>query len=250
MTNFPIRSTLAIAIAALGIGSVAQAQQYGDSDNIIAISEWNYDDLYNRGGFDADWLMDRDVSTQEEADIGSVENVLINDKNHIEAIIIQIGGIWDIGDTHVAVPWDQVDIIDGNLQVPLRADNYDDYNLFSGENEYISKSALQQVTQVDDEVDAGNNIWKLSDLIDDYATMGEGMGYGVVENVLFNDNGEMQAVIVSGSSADFADGTYTYPFYGYDYGWNPDRDSYNLPYTADDVSGMDNFDVDQYVGDR
>jgi len=187
MTNFPIRSTLAIAIAALGISSVVQAQQYDDSDNVIAINEWNYNDLYNQGGFDADWLMDRDVSTQEEADIGSVENVLINDKNQIEAIIIQIGGIWDIGDTHVAVPWDQIDVINGNLQVPLSADNYDDYNLFAGENEYISNSSLQQVTQVDDEVDAGNNIWKLSDLIDDYATMGEGTGYGVVENVLFND---------------------------------------------------------------
>ena len=250
MTNFPIRSTLAIAIAALGISSVVQAQQYDDSDNVIAINEWDYNDLYNQGGFDADWLMDRDVSTQEEADIGSVENVLINDKNQIEAIIIQIGGIWDIADTHVAVPWDQIDVIDGNLQVPLRADNYDDYNLFAGENEYISKSALQQVTQVDDEVDAGNSIWKLSDLIDDYATMGEGTGYGVVENVLFNDDGEMQAVIVSGSSNDFADGTYAYPFYGYNHGWNPNRDSYNLPYTADDVSDMDNFDVDQYIGDR
>jgi hypothetical protein len=193
--------------------------------------------------------MDRDVSTQDEDDIGSVENMLISDKNQIEALIVQIGGVWDIGDTHVAVPWNEVDVSNGNIQVPLNADNYDDFDLFAGENEYISKSALQQTAQVDDEVDTGSKIWRLSDLVDDYATMGSGAGYGVVENVLFNDNGQIQAVIVSGSSRDYADGTYAYPFYGYDYGWTPAHDSYNLPYTSDDISDMSEFDIDKYVGD-
>nr|WP_072825357.1 PRC-barrel domain-containing protein [Halomonas ilicicola] len=182
-------------------------------------------------------------------DIGSVENVLINDKNQIEAVIVQIGGVWDVGDTHVAVPWDEVKVSDDNIQVPLNADNYDDYDLFAGENEYVSKGALQQTTQVDDEVDAGASIWKLTDLLDDYATLGSGAGYGYIENVLFNDNGQVQAVIVSASSADYNDGVYAYPFYGYDYGWDPAYSSYNLPYTADDVSGMSEFNVDKYVGD-
>lgn len=44
--------------------------------------------------------------------------------------------------------------------------------------------------------------------------------YGVVENVLFND-----------------------------YGWTPAHDSYNLPYTSDDISDMSEFDIDKYVGD-
>lgn len=246
MTNSPIKTTLAVAIAALGVSSIAQAQQYGDGNDVTAISEWNYDDLYNQSGFDADWLLDRDVSTPDEDDIGSVENVLVNDKNQIEALIVQIGGVWDIGDTHVAVPWNKVDVSSGNIQVPLNADNYDDYDLFAGENEYISKSALQQTTQVDDEVDAGSKIWKLTDLIDDYATLSSDAGYGYIENVLFNDNGQIQAVIVSSSEA-YGYGTYAYPFYGYNYGWDPAYDAYKLPYTADEVSGMDSFNVDKYI---
>jgi sporulation protein YlmC with PRC-barrel domain len=249
MTNLPLKATLTIAIAALSVSSVVQAQQYGDGDDVVAISEWNYDDLYNQGGFDAEWILDRDVSTKNEKDIGSVENVLINDKNQIEALIVQIGGVWDIGDTHVAVPWNEVDVSNDNIQVSLNADNYDDYDLFAGGNSYISKSALEQTKQVDDEVNTGSKIWKLSDLLDDYATMGSGVGYGYIENVLFNDNGQIQAVIVSGSSVDYADGTYAYPFHGYSYGWTPAYDSYNLPYTSDDISGMSNFDVQKYVGD-
>ena len=242
MTTLPLKTTLAVAIAALGVTSLAQAQQYGDGDDVVAISEWNYDDLYNESGFDADWLLDRDVSTADEDDIGSVENVLVNDKNQIEALIVQIGGVWDIGDTHVAVPWDQVDVSNDNIQVPLNADNYDDYDLFEGENEYVSKSALQQTTQVDDDVETGNNIWKITDLLDDYAAVSTGAGQGYIENVLFNDNGQIQAVIISGG-----DGTYASPFYGYDYGWNPAYQSYNLPYSADEIESMDNFDIDQYV---
>lgn len=249
MNNFRLKATLAVAVASFGVSSVVQAQQYDNGDDVIAISDWNYDDLYNAGGFDADWILDRDVSTSDEADIGSVENVLINDKNQIEAIIVQIGGVWDIGDTHVAVPWDQVNISDGNIQVPLTADNYDDFNLFEGDNEYVSKSALQQTMQVEENVDTGSKIWKLSDLINDYATMGSGVGYGIIDNVLFNDNGEIQAVVISSSGRGYTGGRYAYPFYGYGYGWTPAHGSYNLPYSSDDISGMSDFDIDQYVGD-
>ncbi|MEH6641674.1 PRC-barrel domain-containing protein [Vreelandella glaciei] len=252
MATFPTKTTLAVAIATLGVSSVAQAQQqYGDGDDVVAISEWNYDDLYNPSGFDADWLLDRDVSTDDEDDIGSVENILVNDKNQIEAIIVQIGGVWDIGDTHVAVPWDQLDVSNNldasndNIQVPLNADNYDDYDLFDGDNDYVSKSALQQVAQVDDDVEAGTNIWKITDLLDDYATVSTGAGYGYVENVLFNDNGQIQAVIISGG-----DGAYAYPFYGYDYGWQPAYESYNLPYNEDETAGMENFNIDRYLGNE
>lgn len=245
MATFPLKTTLAVAIAALGVSSMAQAQQYGDGDDVVAITEWNYDDLYNESGFDADWLLDRDVSTDDEDDIGSVENVLVNDKNQIEAIIVQIGGVWDIGDTHVAVPWDEVDVSNDNIQVPLNADNYDDYDLFEGENEYVSKSALQQTTQVGDNVEAGNNIWKITDLLDDYAAVNTGAGQGYIENVLFNDNGQIQAVIISGG-----DGVSAYPFYGYDYGWDPAYESYNLPYSADEMEGMEDFDIDRYVNNE
>ena len=250
MINFSLKATLAVALAALSVSSVAQAQQqYGDGDDVVAISKWNYDDLYNQGGFDADWILDRDVSTKNEKDIGNVENVLINDKNQIEALIVQIGGVWDIGDTHVAVPWDQVKVTNGNIQVPLNADNYDDFDLFSGKNEYIKKSSLQQATKVGDDVDTGPKVWKLSDLVGDYATLGSGVGYGYIGNVLFNDSGQIQAVIVSGSSSNYAHGRYAYPFYGYSYGWTPAYDSYNLPYISDDISGMSNFDIQKYVGD-
>ncbi|MEA3252290.1 MAG: hypothetical protein U9Q35_12215 [Pseudomonadota bacterium] len=64
--------------------------------------------------------------------------------------------------------------------------------------------------------------------------------------MLFNDNGQIQAVIVSGSEA-YGYGTYAYPFYGYNYGWSPAYDAYKLPYTADEVSGMESFNVDKYI---
>ena len=88
-------------------------------------------------------------------------------------------------------------------------------------------------------------IWKLSDLIDDYATLADGAGYGYVDNVLFNDNGQIQAVIIS-SSTGHAGANYAYPFYSYDYGWDPVYSAYHLPYTNDEVSGLGEFDVGRY----
>lgn len=245
MATFPLKTTLAVAIAAVGLSSIAQAQQYGDGDDVVAISAWNYDDLYNNGGFDAGWLLDRDVSTADEDDIGSVENVLLNDNNQIEAIIVQIGGIWGIGDTHVAVPWDQVDISNEHIQVPLNADNYEDFNLFASGNERLTKNALQQTTQVDDDVEAGGQIWKITDLLNDYTSVSSGAGYGYIDNVLFNDDGQIQAVVVSGGY-----GMYAFPFYGYGYRWDPSYESYNLPYSAEEAAGMETFNIDRYVGNE
>ena len=64
------------AVAALGMTSFAQAQQYGDGNEVLALSEWNYDELYAQSGFDADRILDMDVDGATEDDIGSVENVL------------------------------------------------------------------------------------------------------------------------------------------------------------------------------
>ena len=95
------------------------------------------------------------------------------------------------------------------------------------DNEYVTKESLQDVTTVDDDVEAGLSSWKLTDLLDDYVTLADGTGYGYVDNVIFSDNGEIEAVIVEPDTL-YGRGPYAYPYYSYGYGWRPGHPAYNL----------------------
>ena len=123
---FPIAGTLA-AFSLLGAGHVL-AQNSGISNgstpesqsNVRPIGQWNYQKLYQSGGICADRLLDIDVLNANGDEIGSVENAILNQDNRIIALIAQVGGMWDIGDTHVAIPWEEIKLTDTGVQVPIR----------------------------------------------------------------------------------------------------------------------------------
>lgn len=163
-------------------------------------------------------LMDIEVFGPDSEEIGSVENILLNEKNEIVAIIAQVGGFWDIGDTHVLVPWEEVEVNEDGVSIPITEDNADNYGLFN--EGYVTKQDLSYATEVDDDATTGSRLWKLSYLMDDYASVGESDGYGYVDNVLFTKDGEIHAIVIEADSA-YGGETYAYPFKGFDAGWDP-----------------------------
>lgn len=228
-------STLAIATTTVGLQAHAQDKE------ITPLSDWNYEDIYEAGGIRADKLMDAEVFGDNEEEIGSVENVLLTQDNNIAAIIAQVGGLWDIGDTHVLVPWENIELHEGGVKLPVTEDNVDEYGLFASD-EYITEQSLSQTQQVEDDIDTGSDIWKLTDVLDDYASVGEGVGYGYIDNILFSRNGEIQGVVVDTDSR----GPYAFPFYGYGHGWAPSYATYALQYDEDEIGEMQPFDYERY----
>ncbi|XKH61776.1 PRC-barrel domain-containing protein [Halomonas sediminis] len=203
--------------------------------------------MYEAGGIRADKLMDTEVFGDNEEEIGSVENVLITQDNKIVAITAQVGGFWDIGDTHVLVPWEEIELHEDGVMIPVTEYNADEYGLFASDDYITAQNLSQTQQQVEDDLDTGPGIWKLTDLLDDYATVGEAIGYGYVDNMLFSRDGEVQGVIVDSDTA-YGRGPYAYPFYGYGYGWGPGYSAYSLQYDEDEIGEMKPFDYERYEG--
>lgn len=238
----------AAPIALMAFAGVALGQANVATDpGVRVLGEWNYQPLYAEGLRASD-LLDADVFGREGDDaneeIGSVENVLIDQNDQIVAIIAQVGGFWDIGDTHVVVPWDQVALFADGVHVPVNEENVEDYGLY-GENSYITESLAQRTQVVDDDAVTGPQIWKLTDLIDDYAVLPDMTGYGYVEDAVFNRTGSLQAVVIE-PDARFGSGPYATPFYGAD--WEPGRDYYSTGLGADELAELDSFDYDAITG--
>ncbi|WP_052383984.1 PRC-barrel domain-containing protein [Litchfieldella xinjiangensis] len=244
-------STLALAVATTMAFTQAHAQEQSDSSasksDVKPISEWNYDEIYERGGFLANRLMGIDAIGESDEDIGNIVNAVLDEQNQIVALIAEVGGLWGIGGTHVIVPWDQAELIDEGVRIPVNEDNVDDYDLY-GENSALTKEDLQDRGAVEPGAETGDRTWKLSELINDYASIESGAGYGYVDNVVFSEEGELMAVIVMPSGGAFTRGATAYPFHGFQFGWHPGMTSYELPYTEEDVSQMTTFDYQEFDG--
>ena len=225
-----------------GTGTSAATAGTASDIEVVSPAGWNYDQLY-ADGWRGEELIDTAVYGPTGEQIGEVENVIIGPDNKILSIIAEVGGIWDIGDTHVNVPWNEVKTEAGRegVTIPVTQDTVEDYSLFP--DEVISAQEARTETEaVDDDLTLGPRAWTLTALINDYVGLADTPGYGYVDDVIFDKQGKLQAVVVQ---PDVTWGTpyyHAYPYYGWGYGWDPTLDYYEVPYTRDEVAGLDRFD--------
>jgi len=224
-------------------------------NNVVALrSDWTYDNL--RGGFSGENLMQADVHGRNGEEIGEVENIILGADNAIQSIIIEVDdGFLGFGGQQLAVPWNmaRITLDDENdvdaIRVPITGDNVDQFSALGeygyglAEEEVALGDGISSIHRIGDEVDPAGGAWKASNLMGDYATLSDGMAYGYVDDLIFSDDGVLQAVVVE-PDGDFGlgIGPFAYPFYGYDYGFDPVQDYYGLQYGYDDAAGLDAFD--------
>jgi len=177
-------------------------------------------------------------------EIGDVESVLLDQQGRIVAVIAEVGGFWDMADTHVAVPWDEISFVADGIRIPVNEERVEEYGLFR-QGAPFSMRNLQTAQPVDDDLTTGPRVWRLGELVDDYVVLSDGAGYGYVDDAIFDKSGQIQAVVVTRDTGYGASGRFAYPFNGYGVGWQPGYDYYQLPYDAQEVAELDQFDVDR-----
>lgn len=238
LSSCTLLATVGFALASFGAQAQTDGAQAQTNEDIVTLTEWQYDPLYQSDGIRAEYLMNAEVFGPEGEEIGNVENVLLSD-GQIIAIIAEVGGFWDIGDVHISVPWEEVELIADGFRIPVSEGNFEQYALFN-DSSFVNQAYLEGADN--------DNVWRLTDFVGDYATLSDGAGYGYVEGVIFSQDGEIQAVIIEPTVADYGYGTYAFPFYGYGYGWTPYNSVYSLPYGANQVGALEPFDYNQFNG--
>ncbi|MFN7103211.1 MAG: PRC-barrel domain-containing protein [Pseudorhizobium sp.] len=253
-------------------GASAAANQSASNvevGQIIPLNEWDAEALY-QSAWSAEALFDRQVFGENGEEIGEVEDLIVGSNGELLALIAEVGGFWDIGDTHVSVPWDQVAFRqDGSVTLPVTEENADDFSVLAiPTQEQVSQNI---VSNLDDE-ELGPRAWRASELIGDIARIrgDEGnmagqqtgqaqgtavapdrqmayQGYGYVNDLIF-DNGRIVAAVVDRDAGYGTRGRFAYPFYGYGYGWAPGSRYYDMPYSRDEATAIEPFNEDRLNG--
>lgn len=236
------------SLATLTIIVLASPAAHGQ-ENPRPLDDWDYAALYEQGGLRAEALLDAKAMSAEGEAVGEVSNVILNEENKIVTLVAEVGGVWDSGDRHVSIPWDEVELTEKGVRVPVRRDNIQEYDLFNDDyvdEAYLSRGELEQTTQIESDVMTGPRIWKITDITDEFVSVGKDTGLGYVTDALFTRDGLLQAIVVEPSNSEFGNGPRAYPFYGYSDDWQPGSPKYELPYSKQAIQDLPTFDYDQY----
>lgn len=226
-----------------------------DPGRVVPLGTWNQTVREDLTGWSVRSLRGSDVYGPDGEEIGVVEDIIVGRDGQLRSLIAEVGGFWDIGDTHVNVPWDEVAIdiddddgfFDSNIEitVPVNEDNVNDFGLFTDADPIALGSDL--TTGVED-VDFGDRAWRTSELIGDYARLvgPEGpVAYGYVTDLMI-ENDEVAATIVNAGYPGMG-GYYAYPNYAArGYGWEPGSPYYDLPYDPEEVESLEPMERPAY----
>lgn len=236
----PFNRNVTVMVVAVTV-FLTQAQ----AEDTTPLGEWSYDKLYQDAGFTAHNLMEAGILDAESNKVGTVENVLLNEQDQIVAIIAQVGDVWESGDTHLLIPWEEVEVAVKGLVTPISEEKADEYGLFK--SRYLTRQDLTSTKQVEDKVSMSPSVWKVSDILDEFTNVDEGQGYGYVDNVLFTKEGKVQAVVID-AAINGGTETYALPFPGINQGWAPGLISYTLPYSESELLDVPAFEYEKYDG--
>lgn len=229
----------ALGTSIMATGAVAQEVEVVRSDP-MTYRDWATSELYAGDKWSAERVLGADLYGNEGAEIGSVANLVLDRSGEIEAMIAEVGGLWDIGDTHVRIPWDEVTIAadadELRIVVPLTEANMNDYGLF------LNYGDGQFPTVAEDP--AAPRSWRITEILDDYVRLADGTLYGYVDDAVF-DGRDQLAVIVVDAVGPTPYGRVAYPFYGADYGWAPGHDAYVVPFDQADVETFEPVDIER-----
>lgn len=245
MKRFVQGTVLLAATIAAGplMAEDAQPDRMAGGNDVVVLSDWVYDPLYESAWSMDDMIGQTDVIGLAGDEIGEVENLVIGDDGRIVALIAEVGGFWDMGDTHVSIPWGEVQLSTDldNVKVPIDADSVDQYMTF-GERSVLLKEQADRIVTVQENSDTGTEVFKATDLIGDYAYLDDGVQYGYVDDLLVR-KGRLSAIVIDAHGYD-RPGHFAFP-YGLDGAWLPHGLRYEVPYTSGQIAAIQTFDYDQ-----
>jgi sporulation protein YlmC with PRC-barrel domain len=174
-------AALAVLIGATGAVPATAQTLETDGTEVISLAEWRYEDLYAGAMSAEEFIDDMVVYTRNGENVGDVEDLVASQDGKILAVIAEVGGVWDIGDTHVSVPWSEVKMNGDGVTVPVTEETIQDYGLFD-QDPLTSEEARGEMVGAMDDTATGQRAFRISELIGDYARLRAGPGNGAADD--------------------------------------------------------------------
>jgi hypothetical protein len=207
----------------------------------VSLADWDYREVY--AGWFADGVVDRPLYGPHGDEIGNVKNLLMNPRGQIVALVAEVGGFWDIGDTHVTIPWSGIERRAGKTYSPITEETAENYGMFS--EEYFTAEDVGHFEGLDESFATGPYIWKATALLDDYVVLEDGEPFGYVTDLVFDQSGRLLAVVAADAHSPIdRRGVYAFPWDRR--GWRPGFDHYTVRHTEEEIARLPRIDYSNF----
>lgn len=181
-------------------------------------------------GWQATHMIDTPVRDADGETIGEVENLLVGPGGMLRGIIVEAGGLFGLGGAHFAATWRQVELGPNlaYLTIPIDESAIENFSLF-GDN-FAGADVSRTRT------------WRTNELIGDYVVLEDGENYGVVADLVFNEEGRLASLIIEPDAASGFDGPYAVPFDAASF--DPGLNYYQAPYTRAELAELGVFEAE------
>ncbi len=133
-----------------------------------------------------------------------MKNLVISPDGKVVSVIVEVGGFWGIGDTHASVPCDRVEVLEEEeaIQIPVTEKTLEDYSVFK--DVALSDSEASSGTFKAEEDVLAIRAWKAMELLGYYVLLNNGAAYGYVEDLIFDQVSQLQAVIIHSEATQWS----------------------------------------------
>lgn len=193
----------------------------------IDVIDWKQAEL--RGGLSARRLIGTKVQGKQGKSIGEVADIVVSAKDRIESIIVDSGGLLGLGELRFTVPWEKV-TLGPKLEyarVPLKENRVPNFDHAGAEKPRT-----------------GPRAWRVSELVGDFVKLSDGRRYGIADDLLFDRDGNIRAIVVTPAVGHGRYGRFAYPYHGFNYGFDPGSASYTIPYRENEIMNLLPFEYE------
>lgn len=186
-----------------------------------------------QGSVAASQVMGLPVQDAQGQDVGRVVDLALDQQEgRVAAVIAEIPQVANDQPSHLTVPWQDATLAGNAVELPVPLAEADAYRPVQPSGPVASGQ---------EDVPETGLAWKLTNLIDDYAVLRGGVGYGNVRDMLFDpQDGRIEAVVVVPATRLGAEAPATAHRFDPE-AWTPQTGVYSLPQAEEDVAEMPPF---------
>lgn len=187
------------------------------------LSRWNRAEL--RAGYSVNRVIGLQVGDRAGKSIGKVDDLLVNNRGRITAVVIQSGGFMGIGDRHSRVAWNELQIsaaVD-SATAPVRRQH----------------ARSERETHASAEDAARDGEYRVKRLLNGSVESADGTPFGKVDDLIIGRDGQIKGLVADAGGFGPL-GRYAFPYrpHAHDF----DRSAYRVPYDRAQIGYARPFD--------
>lgn len=177
-------------------------------------------------------------------EVADLDDLIFDSDGLIRGLLLDVGGFWIFGGSHVFVPWYMLDVRHDLSVVEVPFSQEEAENWSADGDSFMSSSETGRLRLFDDWLVTGPGLWRSSDVIGTDLDLANGDRLGTVFDLLVDGFGRLKALVLEIDEA-LGGGRRAIPAVALEPGWSPGVPYGRIRLSREDVAALPIFQYER-----